>query len=515
MSARFRQGMWWIPLAIVSALGVAAGLYMNRCGVNVEIDSSVYLTAGIRFAHGEGVSLANLLGAPKPMTWFPPLVPWMVAIVEASGVNIRDAFGIFNALAWGAVIAWTGWLARRATDSALGGILAAGTILTSGAMAFVFGMLYSEPPFLLFEIGALAALARWWERPLFRHVALAGSCVAGAWLARYVGATLLIAGALVMLARPGQNWMRRLTMTAVFTAIGAGPIFAWDFWQTHVRHGGSARTLGWHPITMERVREGISTVASFVVPDGSIFPHAPKTILVVALLLVIIGIWLWLAKTREDRALIPALVGICVVFTAIYGAFLIVSISIADSDTPLDARLLSLIAPPGAIVAAWLGSAALRDHGEALKGFTFTVVASLLTLQGISSWRSEVCNPRIVWPPGDTSPTIDALRLIPREAVIFSDGPEAIYMVSRRKTERLPFAPPEKDDMQDLEGEGFKQQLDHLQTALAPNGGWVVYWTKLWGKDPILSEDLLRAAVPINVTKRFEDGVLLHVAARR
>jgi hypothetical protein len=129
-------------LALLSGLGIAAGLYMNRHGVDMEPDSAVYVSAGIRCAHGEGVSLPNLIGAPKPLTWFPPVMPWMVSICERTGLDIRKSFGVFNAVAWGLLIVWVGLLAKRcAGGRPILGLFAAGSILTSSAICRVSGFL--------------------------------------------------------------------------------------------------------------------------------------------------------------------------------------------------------------------------------------------------------------------------------------------------------------------------------------------------------------------------------------
>ena len=509
---------WRIALGVLALLGVAAGLYMNRFGVDVEPDSAVMITAGLRCAHGEGVSIPNMMGEPKPMTWFPPMIAWLIAGCERAGLNYRHAFGVLNAVAWGLLIGWVGWLARRVCGkNAVPGLLAAGVVLTSGAICAVCGTLYSEPVFWLWMTGSLAALGRWWERPLWRWAALAGVCVGGAMLTRYVGLTLVALGGLAMLARPGQTGRRRLAAAALFGLLSAGPMVEWHFWQTQMKHGDGERSLAWHPITPKLINEGIATLASFIVPAqyaDSLW--ATRAIFALACLLGC-GALLWLARhsggtLRNRFAATPGLVKISAVFAGIYLSFLVVSISIADADTPLDGRILSILIPPGTLLAAYLCAVTVWAHGSrrARRGVT-AGVCGLLLLQGLAASRLIRDRQGVLWGAGATSPLLDALCALPPDAVIYSNDPYAIYMAVGRKTETLPFALPPGSPTPRAR-EAFRAQIQEMRAALAGTGGWVVYWDTLGFLDPVLGREELKTAVRVVETRTSDDGILLRVA---
>ncbi len=506
-----------IILLFFSGLAVAAGLYMNRFGVDVEPDSAVMMSAGILFAHGEGVSQPNLTGSAKAMTWFPPMVPWMVSICEWSGLDIRKIFAVFNAVSWGVLTGWVGWLAHRAAGrNPVPGILAAAAILTSGAICYVHGMLYSEPPFLLCMTGSLAALAFFCKKPRLRWAAAAALCAGAALLTRYVGLTLVIAGALAVLVPPGRGWRRRLAAAFVFGALSVGPLFAWHLWQKSARHAGSERTLAWHPIALEQIDEGLDTLASFVVPpEFADFPHSTAIILAAASALAAVAVWLWLRRrdgstVREKLAATPPIVWIGAGFIAVYFSFLLISISIADADTPLDARILSILLPPGAIIAAWLAFAAGWEHGGLpAKSAAACAVAGLLALHGISTFRSQVTRQDVMWSPNHPSHLLNAVRAIPGGAIIFSNEPASVYMATRRKSDGLPNPPPGEPDAAGLHD--FNQKMGDLKKTMAAHGGWIVYWIQLHG-DPVVSEDIVKNTLPVLETKSFDDGVILHIA---
>ena len=512
------QRIGLIGLLILSSLAVIAGLYMNRFGVNVEPDSAVCMSAGILFAHGEGISEPNLLGPAKAMTWFPPTIPFIVAIFEKLDFDILKAFAVLNALSWGLLTGWVGWLAYRiAGRTPLLGIFAATAILTSNAICYVHGMLYSEPLFLLWTTGSLATLACYWDRPHLRWSVAAALCVGGALLTRYVGLTLVVTGSLILLLRPSQNWRRRLGVLVVFTALSFGPLFAWHVWQKNVRHASSERTLEWHPITSAQIDEGITTLSAFIIPpEFSNFPYSKTIILTLAIILVLAALWLGLSHDnqrgiREKLAEIPSLVWISALFIAIYGSFLIVSISIADADTPLDDRILSIILPPTIIITAYLAFTAGWKRMPRLSNYVaIGCVCGLLTFHGISTIRNQVTRDYLTWSPRDPSILLDTIRSIPDQALIFSNEPAAVYMATRRKSEGLPY-PLAKEESDSAKQDSLNQKMAFLKKTMGSNGGWVVYWIRLHG-DPVVSEDFIKKTMPVQETLRFDDGIILHIA---
>jgi len=512
------QKKWGILLVILSAFGIIAGLYMNRFGVDVEPDSAVMMSAGILFAHGEGVSEPNLIGDAKAMTWFPPALPWMIAYCEKTGLDIRKAFAVFNAISWGLLTGWVGLLAYRvAGQKPLFGILAAAMILTSGAISYIHGMLYSEPPFLLWMTGSLAALAFWWERPLFRWAGVAALCAGAAVLTRYVGVTLGLTGGLLMLLRLSIAYRRRLGMLIVFSVLSLGPLFAWHLWQTNGRHAASERTLAWHPITLAQISEGVDTIVSFVVPEEfSKLPYSKAFILTAIALLMIAAAGLWLGRRNgksilENLAATPPLVWISAGFMGIYVAFLIVSISIADAETPLDARILSILLPPGAIVVTYFVSlVSCQPNGRLTRWVTIAALSGLLILQEISTIRYQVMRADVTWSPNHPSELLKAVCAIPKNAMIFSNEPTSIYMATRRKSEGLPCPPPMNNSIAGKLND-FNQRMQILEKTMAPQGGWVVYWIQLNG-DPVVSADIVTKTLPVQETMRFDDGVILRIA---
>lgn len=507
-----------MALVFLSLLGLGMGLYMNRLGVDVEPDSAVYATSGILFAHGQGISMPNQLGAPQPMVWFPPLTPWVVSLCEWSGLDIRKSFGAINAVSWALLIGSVGVLARKCAKGRwVPGILAAGVITTSYAICTVNGFLYSEPMFQLFSLGTLAMLASWWECMDIRRAAVAGLFVGLALLTRYVGVTLFALGGLVILMRLGMRWRPLFNVLTAFSVPAAGPMFAWHLWQKFVKFAPSSeRTLAWHPITAAQVGEGIETIASFVVPPALVNSfRATRIIAMLTMGLLVVVVWLWLGRkggtAPEKPSTIPALAGIGATFIVIYLGFLVLSISIADADTPLDWRILSITIPPGAIIGGYLLFVAGWKRGNwRTQWATIVICGALLAIHGYYTFSCQVCRESISLGPDETSEALNALRLVPDHSIIFSNAPCEVYMAARMKTEQLPLLP-EGNNSQPLEDKAFKAQIERMRRTLAPGGGWVLYWNGLNG-DPPIPRKMLQSVLPIAQVQVFGDGALLRIS---
>ena len=221
------------------------------------------------------------------------------------------------------------------------------------------------------------------------------------------------------------------------------------------------------------------------------------------------GVWV----VRAQLAAIPGLVVASALFLGIYLSFLVLSISIADADTPLDGRILLILIPPGTMVAGFLGAVTLRESSRRVRWLVTAGICGLLLLHGFSTAQFITDRKGVLWGAGANSPTLDALCSLPQEAIIFSNDPYAIYMAVRRKTETLPFVPPVGTPSAGAR-EDFRREMNAMQEALASKGGWVVYWNALGFLDPVIDAELLKKTVPVVESKSVADGTLWRVAPR-
>jgi hypothetical protein len=527
-----RSGLWDLAAWIVVTLTFLVALYANRFGVDVDPDSGDYLTAGMRLAHGEGVSDPNRTGQPKPMTWFPPGMAVVVAINEKAGLPPFKTFGVLNALCWGTLAGVAAVMTRGCTQGTAWPAIAAAFVLTTRSTYYVHSLLLSEPLFLLAVMGALWQLAKGVDpatKPRYRHVVLGGFLTCVAIFIRYAGVAIVPATALVLVMTPGRLWRFKAVSFLLFAAIALGPIFAWT--QYHRPTGGAAtgRTLAWHPITPDQVDNGLETFTSFFLPEHpahTLLPHQPPAWLVPLGAMGLMTLLLWYSRGLTTRATLPsvddALPRVCLTFACTYVAFLIVSISLFDAATGLDDRILSVLVVPVAVCGAWLLDR-FSDRRPAWKWVVLSTISLMLLAKGWDvaraiGWR-ESPEDLATWAFHD-SDTLNAVRKLPSGDRVSSDRPCGIYIGCRTLTDTLPsrpltyaadFVPPPSDTSADATD--YREAIADLREQLGDSGGGsIVLWHRLpgWG-DGFLTEADIRANFLIDEETNLDDGLILHV----
>jgi hypothetical protein len=513
-STAARNAALWLLIPGIVAFAVV--FYANRFGADVLPDSGDYITAGVRFAHGEGISMANRVGDPQPLTWFPPLFPLVISGIEMMHLPIYRSVGVFQAGCCALLVWAAGMLVTRCTGRLMWGLIAGFSVGITHAIYYVHSICLSEPLFLLWVVGSLWSLNRWQRAGgRFAWAVATGAMIAGAILTRYAGASLLPAAGLVCLITGGVRFWRRCASAALLGVVGLAPIMLWSWHHKPAGDTATGRHMELHLIGWDKIQDGMETLAGFIIPD-QFHPHVGTgMILLIAVALAIAGSAVYFRSSSTPR--VPAgagLISICSIFTVIYIAFLVVSISLFDKDTPLDERLLSPVLVPLVVVAlGWL--ARLWLIGPKLRVGICLGVLTLMALHALdirSELRQRQSQDDLAWSPTVDSETMDELKKIPPEQNVFSDKPCAIFMTSRIRTELLPDRPahPETDpqDAQDLQ-ESIQILRDKLTTS---GGGWIVFWHQLddFG-DGFLTEKDVRAHFVIADETRCEDGILLMI----
>lgn len=517
----------WTWFALVMALGVLAtiaGLYANRFGADLTTDSGVYFCAGIRLAHGQGVSYPNFIGPPSPMSLFPPAYPALIAVFELMHLPLALAVGVCNAFFWGLLVVAVGDVVWRATGHCGPiALFAAAAILSSDAIYGVHSMAMSEPLCLLLALASLVAIA-WAERTgRLVAAAAAGALVAAAILTRYAAAPLLGVGALALFFGLPLRLVQRAGRMGLFLLLACGPV---GFWMGIHRAPGDApgqRSLSFHPLSPAKIREAVDTLASFVLPQNLSWRPAAHVVLVAFLLvsLALLGaamirhplgpLRLWRLFGR-----LPAVVRAAVLFLALYPPFPVVSILFTDSNIPLDSRILSMLVPPGVIVLSYLLYRVAWRDGIVWRQCALVALATPWigwhALEALADVRQRTDESVLVWSEHRPSPALDALAALPADAVIFTNHQRLAYWLKRRATEDLPTLP--ANEHSESAADSLDAELEVVHDALA-HGGWVVY---LYGHnlegldDPCLSEQQVREHFAIAEERDVADGVLLRIA---
>ncbi len=225
------RARWLWPVAAGVAVAAVVVALMPRAYVGVFYDDGIYLSLARSLAEGHGYRLLYLPGAP-PAVHYPPLYPLFLAALwklwSAFPGNVllfRAANGALLGLFAGGFAAYLAW---RRTLPAGGAALAVAVGSTAVPLLAVATVLFAEPLFLVFAVGA------WWLGDAARGsapgrraalLAAAAGVLAGLTaLTRSIG--IAVVGGVVLALVLERRWR-----DALLAALGALALVApWTAW---------------------------------------------------------------------------------------------------------------------------------------------------------------------------------------------------------------------------------------------------------------------------------------------
>jgi hypothetical protein len=397
------------------------------------------------------------------------------------------------------------------------------TILVTPAIAMVHESILSEPLFLALLALQVALMAR-----VPRHPFLAGVVAAAASLVRYAGVAAVVAAALWWLALPGS--VRRRARDAVLAALpGVVAQALWVIRTTHVSGGGSIRQISVYGQLGPTIREGASTVASWLAPmlDGAWRIAAAALVFVAATMLVTLAV-----RRLRAWAVIPAkpapdsdrgagihgpaggssydaesrtarLLAALALLATMYVGLIVASRLFADPGIPLDQRLLApliLLVETAVIVALAVEWRAWRGARVWLRALAAVV---LLAWWG-ASLSSTVDDARYALDTGSDyadaswrgSPLIAWVRAHADSHPLVTNFPTALYF----HADRMSRVPPEQTDARTLQS---------FADTLARRHALLVIFDRT--SEFVPSTDSLVRKLPLTLVARESDGSVWEV----
>jgi hypothetical protein len=319
--------MGWAVLAAVAATVAAtlATLYATSTwGTAITWDSMTYLEAARRLAAGEGFAARSLLHPfePVPVTWWPPGFSFALAIAGGLlGVDPWQAARLLHAVALLAsclLLARLAWVALEEEDERQGSSGAsergsrvdsrrawvAATVIAFVSypeVLLVHAYVLSEPLFLVWQLVALLALARFLKSGSASSLALTAAAIGAATLTRYAGAVLVPAAAASVLWARGGSLRRRLSEALTLAVASALPLALWflrNVTLTGTPDGRIAgRTVGTAELAALR-----ATVIGWFAP--AVFPRPIRLALLalVAVAAARLAALVWRSRTQDGNA---------------------------------------------------------------------------------------------------------------------------------------------------------------------------------------------------------------------
>jgi hypothetical protein len=493
---------WVGGTALVAAAAVAALLAATRWGIGTSPDSVHYVRAARLVAE------AGTSAAAEPLTHFAPLYPLLLALGIRLDIFVLEWARIVNAVCLGLTVFATGMLVARSVRHApwlgvVGAVLLAASVPALG----VYTTALSEPVFLLLTIAGFALLARHLEAPSI-PLLVAGAAVLGlAVFTRYAGAACVLTGGLALLVLGRQPLGTRVRDALLFGGVSAAPLLAWKL--LHVSAAaGPARELAFHPVGRGHAWQAIYTTSAWLlVPQA-----APNVVRLAVLGLAAVAVLLAaVARWRRGEAA-PRIVAVCALFVGVYAAFLVLSLSFFDANTPLDDRILLPAFVAALVVGLDLCGEAVASRRRAAVVIVLGALLVVTTGQLVASARMAARGFDRGWGfssrAWQESPTLARVGALPAGTVAYSNAPEIVYL----HTGQAPRALPRRTRLVTRQpNEAFDRELAEVGRDLRERCGVVAYFRGVTDDSSIVAARSLQDRLALRVRWSGTDGSLLEV----
>lgn len=468
-----RAGLIFIGLILILASAWLLGFSVEP-GIGLASDSYYYVSGADTLFNGDGFGRIAGDGEFKPTTHFPPIYSFALLMTRlASGERIDAVPVLHQALLMG-VLTLGFLLVTHLTDSTAAGVI---FILLAGlapAMLSVFSWLLSEGMFLLVVAATLTIMAGYERQHSSRWLAVAGLLTGLAYLTRYTGVTLAAAiGLALLLTEDIGRWRK----SALYLGTSALLPIIWLLRNWFIAGVTTNRSLGWHPISLEKIRSGMSVLAGWISP-GQVPDFIRLGMLILLVGALLLGYFLAWRRNRKLGIVEASLLA----FFLIYPTFLVLSISIVDAATPLDERILSPLFATILILSINLFCMGWHRFNwpgwiKASLAIGMVLFAGLTVVRGVrQAMDLHLDGQGFASARWSQSAMIDWLNGLPPDTILYSNELDAIYLLTGRLVYQIPI---KWDPVRDQPRTDYDDQLEAMRLRLEAEDGYLVTFETL------------------------------------
>ncbi len=492
-----------VALSAISGMLLLA--HATQHGIGVAPDSVSYLEAARNLAAGRGITTAEGDGAElRPLTRCPPLYPAALAAIAQLGPDSLDAARWLNLVLLGANVVLVSVLVARCAPGAhwlpvVGAVLMA----SSPEIAMLHGTALSEPLFLLLGFSGLLFLSLQLETPNGLRLLATSLLIAAASLTRYVGGALIATGIFAILLAPNARPHRRVKDAAVLAAIATLPIAIWALGNRLGGASATGRSFAFHPIGADALELAVGSVGEWLLARR--VGAAPAWLLAAGLLLCTLH-WLASGAARAAGAALPRILAL---FVVAYLFLLLASICFFDAATPLNGRILSPVLVAMLVLALGGVRARIRAGRSSIPVILAASLALIFSIgyaRESSQWareRAAVGGAGFGSLGWRSSETMRRVAELPANARIYSNGRDAIFLLTGRPTRWIP-APVDAETRQPRPG--YAPELEEIRAALRAEDVSLVWFDLISWRWYLPSLPELFQRLPIRRESRLRDG---------
>jgi hypothetical protein len=496
-----KKYLWLVLSVLLSCMGIALILYYTRLFPGVGGDSVQYVMGAENILAVKGYARFSGEGITRPITGFPPLYSLVLAGVGMTGIDLFEGARILNAILFGASIFLVSLLIWSHTRSLWASVIGSAFVMTSLSLVEIHGMVMTEPLFIFLMLLTIFFLTSYLSSQKLSHLFLSGILISLATLTRYVGLSLLAAGGFSLILLSQSHWRKRLLDCVVLAGFTFLPLYFWLKRNASVDGSAVNRELIFHPMELTLVRVYIAEALSWFTPRVLGFSRPVRNVLALILALP----WPALYYFQELRSLIKekgpsrkpfwSLPWVLALYVCSYIAILIANSTLLDAGTTYGASSRYL-APVFVAVVMIFVIAIHRLLMRWGRGFLPRLTVSIISLFLLGGYLIQIAD--LVRDPqqvagyfGYRYQRSDAVREFEKldpEAVIISNNPELVYVMSKRTAYMWPIA---FDHYKQEEREDYIEQVEATREKLLDGGVLIIFGWPEGAEDMVF--DLLGA----------------------
>lgn len=484
-------------------LSVGIFLVNTRQGIGIWVDSTRYM----------GIS-------ERP--YDAPLYAWMLqpilALFESNtGAKLLGLVIVAanSGLIWYLLIRAT----NRSRHAALGTLL----IILSPQFVTLHASAMSEPTFLFFTLLTLLAFLRYLENDSRSWLVACAIALALATLARFVAPPLGAALAICILVNPRHDIGRRIGHAALLAVVSASIFLSWLFY-SHLTTGRSIGRDLWFYGNMG-TREWLASLealTAWLLPDA--IPFAVRVITFASFAVAITALTFVHTSQALRRAhavrvvddLLPATLGL---FFLLYLAFVVLSTSL-EANLSLNSRYafpiyITTILMTTIVLARTphvTGTVKLLRYGLVV---LLVLVAighvARTTARSQEASRMGVGYASLAW---RNSPTISAIRALPTDSLLYSNGADVIAYILGRPASFIPERVQLRTGRENPQNP-LDLQLERMRANTGQGLSHVVIFDKVDWRFYLLDEAELVQRLSLELIANETDGRIYAISRRR
>jgi hypothetical protein len=522
----------------LSILGMLIMLIATRRGIGVYPDSTVYFDAAVNLKAGNGlVVISEKRNELIPLTHYPFLYSALLASASLPGGTMEGVARWLNIILFGGNILLVGLAVRHSTPQSFWAPIG-GAFLTFTAPDVLanHSVALSEPLFLVLTMGGMLLLASYFQNQRRLFLLAAAISISLACMTKYVGITGVMAGvlALLILSRKdssgsrfglflwNKNLGRKLVDILVFAAITCVPI-GLSVIRSRVPAGSMAdREFSFHPIRFRQIVPAFSTIAQWwllgkIRGDFRILAFVIQVLILagLAIYLKMRGIHLFTHVAVAGERWSSQLPLLLTMFAIIYVSFLALTISIIEIDNVLDNRSLLPIHCTALVCVPWLVGSLYRQLPASRIRWVLVALSLLMaasyTIRGakwfVQTQRDGQGYASRAW---KESPLIDGIRKLPSDTPIYSNGVDAIYYLTGRRSLEIPATMIHGSAQPNPR---YLEEMQEMHDDMETHHGVLVYFNTFPERWFLPAESEMRKRLPLTEISISSDGDVYRISS--